>query len=161
MLEEIGRCGRTSGRGKNLSRNFHAVLDRFQRRMNVTISTCQLTLRTGWPKLKPSQVHYPWISLTSWAKCLLQSEPRYLLGGLNDLSDLEALTVFTTFWDKYESSDPSHPVYQEFLPAERKFVIPICLHGDEGRGKNFHPTLVLSYQVVVHGRGLAYTNTSG
>ncbi|CAK9004456.1 Uncharacterized protein SCF082_LOCUS8191 [Durusdinium trenchii] len=161
-IEALGRCGSTSGKGKNnLSRNLHRTLAKLQKKLDVTVSMAKLTLRAGWPKLQTGQFDYPWIAWTSWAKYLLQKAPRYLLGGWNDISNLDELTVFSTFWDRYEGTDPSHPVFEDFLPEERKFVIPYCIRGDEGRGRNSQPTLVLAYQVVVHGRGLAYTATAG
>lgn len=99
------------------------------------------------------------VSLTAWARCILKEYPRYFLGG----SRLENVDVFTetlrAFWRKFRDTHQNHPAFTEFTMDELGYVIPYAIHGDDGRGKNFIPTLVYAFQMLIHPCGMEYTNT--
>ena len=125
------------------------------------MSRPEITVRARWPKRKPETVEYPVIALTSWANCLLREHPRYLLGGCDTLDPNIFTKTLKKFWSLYEQSDSSHPCFQDFSAEERGFMIPFAIHGDEGRGRNKVPTLVISYQGIISGRGMNVTTTKG
>lgn len=160
----LGACGPTSKKSKsrNLSRNLHTLLKKWGKCINVDTTFITLTLKAKWPKIKPEQVPYPLVSLSAWASYIPNNHPRYFLGGCDDLNtpDIYCAT-FTTFWRLYRECDPQHPIYFDFTEEERAFLIPYAIHGDEGRGKNFIPTLVIAYQMIIPGKGLEFTNTAG
>lgn len=145
-----------------MSRNLDALLKKWKKAICVEVSMITLTLKARWPRIKPEQTPYPFVSLSAWASFILGNEPRYFLGGCDDLTNTAAYCQdFSTFWQCYRVSDPGHPVYSDFIAAERAFVIPYAIHGDEGRGTNFIPTLVVAYQMIITPRGMDFTNTAG
>ena len=62
-----------------------------------------------------------------WVKHWLDNSPE-LLGGKSG----PAFDNFKTFWDVYQLQHPTHDVYRTHA-GELDRVIPLCLHGDEGR----------------------------
>lgn len=149
-------------RSRNLSRNLHRLLARMNKLLPVTVSEPELSLKIHWPKLVAKKVPYPVVTLKAWLECLLANTPKTLLGGCDDVEDYATYSkTFHKFWMLYKALDPTHPVYQTFEEHEWGSVLPYCVHGDEGRGRNHVPTLVVSYQVVVPAAGLETTNLRG
>ena len=64
------------------------------------------------------------------------------------------------FWTKFQQVDPAFGFFQSVRPSEWDHCIPIALHGDEGRGKQKQPVMVIGIQAVLptfHGK----TNMEG
>lgn len=95
--------------------------------------------------------------MSSWAKCLLETEPRVLLAGHSLEEDYgEALR---SFWRNYQATDPGLPLFQEQQDCSN--AIPYMVHGDEGRGKSRRPCMVLAVQPYISWRGVDFVNTCG
>lgn len=134
---------------------------RLRKRFGVQVTFHTVTVKAKWPKIKPEKVEYPFIMLSSWAESILKELPQYFLGGCSDIQNLEVFSqTLTTFWSKYRQSHPDHPVYKRFEASQLAYVIPYAIHGDEGRGRNFVPTLIIAYQMMIHPLGMDYTNTA-
>lgn len=131
--------------------------------LDVKVTFITLTLKAKWPKIKPEKLPYPFVSLSSWARYMLEKEPRYFLGGCPYLSASDVYCeTLKKFWTTYRGIDPNHPIFTDFNEADMAFTIPYAIHGDEGRGRNFIPTLVVvAYQMVIPGRGMEHTSTAG
>ncbi|CAE7234080.1 STRN3, partial [Symbiodinium sp. CCMP2456] len=88
------------------------------------------------------------VGLEQGHPCILYSD---YFRTLADRGKLEILTTgadLQSFWDKMQPLKPDHPVYK--LPAaERAFVIPIYLIGDEGRGFKHSAVFVLGSEPVL------------
>ena len=57
--------------------------------------------------------------------------------------------------------DPLHPVYRFFQESDYGYIIPWCLHGDEGRGLAKVPLLVCAFQFLISRSGEHKTNMAG
>lgn len=156
----MARCGRTSKPG-NVCRNLRGLLTRQNKGVPITPARPLITLRAKWPKRKPEMAEYPIITFSSWATYLLQNAPRYLLGGCDTLNPEIFSKTLKTFWCKYQEGDPQHPCFQDFDLDQLGFTIPYAIHGDEGRGKNNTPVLVIAFQGIIPGRGMDVTTTKG
>ena len=71
--------------------------------------------------------------------------------------------MLANFWNSYSIINPESPVFKR-PDYSREFasrLIPMAMHGDEGRGKAKHPVMVLSVQPIIGPQGPDYVNTSG
>ena len=59
------------------------------------------------------------------------------------------------FWGKYSMADPSHPFFAaaDRNKSEWSRSIPVAIHGDEGRGRQKQPVMVLAYQPLLPIKG--------
>jgi hypothetical protein len=55
--------------------------------------------------------------------------------------------AIAAFWECYEKVHPSHETFVTHSDFAK--VIPVCLHGDEGRGKRRSQTAVVSFECVL------------
>ncbi|CAK8992215.1 Uncharacterized protein SCF082_LOCUS3000 [Durusdinium trenchii] len=161
LLDEIGRAGPTSKKKfRNVSRNFHAWINRTKKVLPVKVSTVKLRVLERRPRLKQVEKNFPMIGLKSWAEYLLEHSPKFLLAG-HSLEDHGYEETFRLFWERYFKLDGNHPVYQNFNESSWGSLVPYCLHGDEGRGKAKRPVLITSYQMIIPQEGLGETNMKG
>ena len=77
------------------------------------------------------------------ARHLLTKHPEILLGGDTPES---GETRCQSFWEKFRHHQPDHKVFQHFDEFRR--VIPICIHGDEGRTLKKSPIACYSWESV-------------
>ena len=76
----------------------------------------------------------------SWLEYLMKEDPRLLGGATGDFSH-----NCKSFWEVYRLHHPTHAVFG--LHRHRlEQVLPLCIHGDEGRGKRKTGYLVLSFE---------------
>ena len=80
------------------------------------------------------EVVVSYISPKSFIRFLLKNAPELLMAGVVGIdsgqSQLEA------FWSQYKRYHPTHCLFQQnHQYRSYRNTIPICLHGDEGRGK--------------------------
>ena len=151
------RQSKSGKSGKNSARDFHRFVRRDGRLFDVQISTPQIPIRrkvrlsNGRRRTREKLEKFPCILMSSWVKSILETCPKFLLGG-NDPSTAKGLqkcdTMFLDFWQNFKSVQPSHPIYSR-SQLDQSRTIPIALHGDEGRGLGKVPILVLSYQVLI------------
>ena len=77
---------------------------------------------------------------------LLNNCPSVVVGGILDRP--ERSRHLQAFWELYRSVHPNHPVYSEH-GGHLHAVIPVCYHGDEGRGKRRGNTLCISFESCI------------
>ena len=91
--------------------------------------------------MSPLRKSQPFMSVRqSWVQFLLRECPD-LLGG----SPGECYSNFECFWKLYKMEHPTHAIFSTH--AQRlDSVVPLCIHGDEGRGLKKSNYLVMSMQ---------------
>ncbi len=158
VIARAGSTSRANGR-KNISRNFHRLLQREGKLLPVKVSMVKLRVQLHRPRVQEVEAEYPFIRLQDWARYLLENNSKYLLGGFDITETKNYTEVFQRFWRNYRYLDGKHPTYSHF--KEFGHVIPYLVHGDEGRGKGKNPILITSYQPLIAVGGEDYTNMKG
>ena len=103
-------------------------------------------MRQDFPVLLPS----------SWLQYALDNGGQLALGG-HKLHSTAWQHMFKEFWSKFEPSMPG----VDLGLRDRSFLIPLAVHGDEGRGKAKRPIMVLAVQPIISWQGPEIVNTSG
>ena len=119
-------------------RDSHKIFRKFGLSLKVPVSELQVE-GEGGPLLIPH------LKIRDFAALLIRRHPRLLLGGhrLGEGSQ----RICMQFWQKFKLHQPCHEIYQAFPSQEEwKRVIPICLHGDKGRGRAKLPFFVFSFE---------------
>ncbi|CAE6934292.1 FAM186A [Symbiodinium sp. CCMP2592] len=149
-----------NGNYHNAARALHKFVHREGKTLPTPISTTPLTIRKkGGGCL---DVKYPILRLTDWMKYILgEAGGQFLLAGYHTLQTDGFQAVFKRFWENYETADPSHDIYTRKSQSERCNTIPLCLHGDEGRGLAKVPVMITNFQCVVPWMGETHLNTHG
>ena len=156
-MEQLARLGH--GNYHNASRNLHNYVHREGKTLPIPISTAPLTIRRKGGAC--IAVNYPILRITDWLKYILgQAGGQFLLAGYH-VWDTGYRDVFKRFWDRFASAEPGHAVYTQKSQEERSRTIPMCLHGDEGRGLAKVPVLIANFQCVVPYLGEDHLNTHG
>ena len=88
----------------------------------------------------------PYMNPIDTLQYLMQHDPSVVVGGICDQQQ-RALHL-QAFWRAYRDVNPHHPVFSEH-GSNLSRVIPICYHGDEGRGKKRGMTAVISIEAVI------------
>lgn len=140
----MAKCGKNK-LDSHACRNLHRTIKVFKKALPVEISRVPTKLRLS--RRRPQLVHvmHPVLHLSSWAATIFDRGGHFFLQG-RDLSQAEEFSsVLKDFWGKFIASHP------EFDLPESKWnhSIPVCLHGDEGRGKAKHPIMVMSVQPLL------------
>ena len=106
-------------------------------------------------------MNYPILRLTDWMEFILGTAGgQFLLAGYHTWeTGFEG--VFSRFWDRLRPSNETHDVYTIKTAEERARTIPMCIHGDEGRGLAKVPVLITNFQCVVPWLGEDHLNTHG
>ena len=144
----------------NAARKLHNFLHSSGKTLPVKITAAEITIRRMKKTGGEILVSHPIILLTSWMKCALELGGKFLLGGWTTLQAAEYQDMFNRFWARYAHVDASHPVFSK-TASERCRTIPICAHGDEGRGVAKLPVLVAAYQPVIPWSGENCLNSKG
>ena len=77
-----------------------------------------------------------------WVRFLYEEDPR-LLGGLKGNLHENCYS----FWQAYRLQHPEHTVFEKHGYGDAlRFVLPLLLHGDEGRGKRKTGYMVMSFE---------------
>ena len=126
----------------------------------IQLELCKVRIRVKKPRVKVIQVHWPCLSMKSWAQVMLNRYPQFMLGGLEMEQESEWKQMFESFWAAYRGFDPTHEVFQH-EGVSFCTLIPYFLHGDEGRGARSLPFMVESWQVVIPFSGVGTTTVSG
>lgn len=80
------------------------------------------------------EVTVSYISPVNFARFLLTKAPELLLGGTPGVE--EGSQHLSDFWKNYQHAHPTHRLFLDDHPQRSMATtIPICFHGDEGRGK--------------------------
>ena len=156
-MERLARLGH--GKYHNASRALHGFVHREGKTLPIPISTTPLTIRKK--RGGCIDVSYPILRLTDWLKYILgEAGGQFVLAG-HPVWDTSYQDVFKRFWERYQSADPQQVVYSQKNEQQRSQTIPICIHGDEGRGLAKVPVLITNFQCVVPYLGEDRLNTHG
>ena len=88
----------------------------------------------------------PYVNPVDTVKYLMQHQPSVLIGGL--VEERDRIQHLEAFWTAYKDFHPQHPVYSEHA-GNLSRVVPVCWHGDEGRGKKRGHTIAISLEAVI------------
>ena len=121
-------------------RDSQRLFSKYGLRLHVEPSSFQLEAAEGGQL----PVTVPYLKVSSYLRSLVSRHPCVVFGGFETGEDAEALCA--TFWDKYQLFHPQHIIYSTYSAEERKRVLPICLHGDKGRGHGKNPVFVFSFE---------------
>ena len=83
--------------------------------------------------------------------------PEVILGGhpIEEVDDWG--NMFANFWHHFNQSMPG----VQMNGASPEVNIPVCIHGDEGRGKTRKPIMIIAWQALIGSFGPLVTNLSG
>lgn len=144
----------------NASRNLAKFIFSSNKALNVPVSAVQTPLKSrAFSRSRQIEVEpWPVFHLSDWLKVSFADPYRgfYWLGGFR-LEDLDfAGQLLTNFWQKYRYVDPSMT-----LPEVPSRTLPLCIHGDEGRGQCKRPIMVISFQPLLGWTGNETVNSKG
>ena len=139
-LTEFSKCDT-----KNPERDTHRLLTKkFSLSLPVPISY----LKTD------SGLQVPLLKLRDWCTFLVRNSCWHIVTGLVRQDQKREEDILEAFWNTYKERCPHHPIFQ--LAKEGKLSLrrtaPVCMHGDEGRGRRRDPFLILSFRSLL-GRG--------
>ena len=122
-------------------RDSQRLFKKFGLRLGVATSTLNVEARDD---MEP--VDIPYLDPMDFYRKLLNQHPRVLFGGFAKGPQAEEL--LTLFWDRFELYHPEHEVFRSCSREERRRVLPVCIHGDKGRGYQKSPVFVFSWETV-------------
>ena len=102
----------------------------------VQISSLDHVVRVG----KESRITSHFVLPSEWLRCIVSSDISVLCGEQNPAAS------FRAFWEGFRLSNPDHKVFEVHSPEALTKVVPLLLHGDEGRGQKKSPYLVVSIE---------------
>lgn len=145
MMTQMAKCGRTRV-DSHACHNLHKLIWRTGKVLPMPISHVVMRKRLSRKKLAAIPMSHPILKLSDWATTIFKYGGHFLLRGRSLDCASRFADELQDFWDKIALAEPSFP-----LPDQRRRSqhIPICIHGDEGRGKHGQPVLVLSYQSML------------
>ncbi|CAE7906160.1 unnamed protein product, partial [Symbiodinium necroappetens] len=158
MLERLAKCSRASDEA-NVCRNLHRLLKHPDFTLQVQIDNATVDI-THPRSRKHTVVPWPVIKLSSWLRYIVEEQGGQLLLGGHHVSQTGLWKqMLREFWARYRGIDPNHPIYHSNIdPAT---AIPFMVHGDDGRGRNHQPVLVISFQALLSHMGPGRLNQSG
>ena len=130
------------GRMPTASQEAHAqrfaegLFQRKQLSLPVQISSFEHVVQAGTESSITSYFVLP----SDWLRCIISSDISILCG------DNNPETCFRDFWEAFRLNNPDHKVFQVHSSEVLTRVVPLFLHGDEGRGQKKSPYLVLSME---------------
>ena len=151
----MAKCGKSKS-DSHICRNLHKTIKTFEKVLPVEISYVPTTLRLSRKRPTPVSVQHPVLHLSSWAEVSFNRGGHYFMQGktLDNADDFSRDLV--DFWVNFSAT------HTDFQVARDQWhnTIPICLHGDEGRGRMKRPVMVMSAQCLLPLRP-GRTNTAG
>ena len=157
MLSRIAACG-NGAKQKNASRNLHSLIVRQGRSLRVPVTYIKTPVRLvrgGRPQF--TDIDFPVLLPSSWLRLMLTYCPEVILGGhpIEEVDDWG--NMFANFWHHFNQSMPG----VQMNGASPEVNIPVCIHGDEGRGKTRKPIMIIAWQALIGSFGPLVTNLSG
>lgn len=104
-------------------RDFHRYVHRDGKTFGVDVSSYKIPVRLkirtehGKRRRREIEIEHPIILLSHWMASLLVTFPKFFLAGIcpeRDGPDAY-MDIFSRFWERFEWSQPDHPVYQKKL----------------------------------------------
>ena len=159
-IDRIARMGHGKLKYHNASRKLHNYVHKEGKTFPVSISTCKLRIKN---KKTAGEVDVLWpvLRLGSWLQVLFEhGGAEIMLGGFQVQQDDMYKPMFSRFWHHFRTLDAAHPVYTK-SQEDMSMTIPVCLHGDEGRGLAKIPVMVESIQPCIPWMGEENLNSLG
>lgn len=154
-LSRLASCATSrAGGSKHACEKLHRVISRDHKKLDVKVSTIPLWIRYTRKRLAQSLVNYPVLRIPSWVECIFKHGGHFFLGG-RTLDELPAVRQeLRTFWQNYRAIDKDFPMFTEMPESKWGSLIPVAIHGDEGRGRLKNPVMVVSLQSLLplHGK---------
>ena len=123
-------------------RNAHRLFNRYGLALRVPLTYLQVPSETP----EHQKVVIPYLRVTDYLKLLVGKYEQVLLGGLPVGKSSEELC--STFWSRFRGYQPDHVVFSQLSEEDRKFCIPLMVHGDKGRTLQKSPIFVCSFESV-------------
>ena len=123
-------------------RDAHRAFRRFGLTLGVPISELAVAVDEGDPSIIPH------LKIVDFFTYLLQKHPKVLFGGtpIGEISQKKC----QQFWQRFKLAQPDHKVFEAYPSHEDwKTIIPVCLHGDKGRGMSKLPCFVFSWEASI------------
>ena len=121
-------------------RNAHRLFNRYGLALRVPISW--LSVPADSPGTEGVVV--PYLKVKDFLSLQLRKYEELLFGGLKLGPQSEELCA--TFWSRFQGYQPEHIVYTKLSEQERRFCVPIMVHGDKGRTLQKSPIFVMSFE---------------
>ena len=134
LLEEASKVDETHG-----ERDAHRLFRKHNLVLKVPVSTLKAPASED-----DEPVACPVLRVKDFFQALLRQYPKLVFAGLPKGNDSEKL--LEAFWDKYELFHPQHQVFETYSREQRRRIVPLCVHGDKGRGYQKSPCFVFSWQ---------------
>ena len=154
-MSRLASCATSrAGGSKHACEKLHRVISRDHKKLDVKVSTIPLWIRYTRKRLAQSLVNYPVLRIPSWVECIFKHGGHFFLGG-RTLDELPAVRQeLRTFWQNYRAIDKDFPMFTEMPESKWGSLIPVAIHGDEGRGRLKNPVMVVSLQSLLplHGK---------
>ena len=122
---------------KNAAREAWRMFNRCEMGWRVPISKYVFDTGMDFP------MEIPYIAPKDIIGYMLEKHPALLVGGLENSG--ERASHIKSFWSAFRLTEPGHMVFREHAD-NLDYVLPFCLHGDEGRGKRRSKTTVFSLE---------------
>ena len=112
-------------RGHNAARDFHRWVHRTGKAYPVRITDLKVPIRirashkSGRKKTRYEPVNYPVIHMSSWFTKIMETCPRFFLGGCDPFFEDRWIPMFQEYWDNFKGVQPTHPIYTEKTIDER------------------------------------------
>lgn len=127
----------------NASRDIHRGIRRWGLTWKIPYTTFEHTVEDEIGGKHVERV--PYISPKDFFQHLVQKTPDLVLGGSPDFEI--GRSFLKSFWEKYRLFHPSHRIYHYYPnPDDWAWIVPMCLHGDEGRGLKKGNTCVITLE---------------
>ena len=124
----------------NVARDAYRFMRRLGSRWKISTDTYIFPCPDG------SVLHIPYLNPANVFEYLLVHHPVLLHGRHDHDKGCEALAIF---WHCYKQVHPSHEVFSKFSQEQLRRVVPINIHGDEGRGKRRSNTTICSFEAMI------------
>ena len=125
---------------KNCSRNLWRGFDRQNVGWKVPLKTYDYITNSG------DVIPMTYICPVDLMTALLENHLDLVVGGLQCQKDIAE--NLHAFWEGFQLSHRDHVVFEEHC-NNLQSVIPLCWHGDEGRGKRRGNTCVISLEAPI------------
>ena len=142
---------------KNASRNLHKLMVRDGRQLPIDVTMVPTPVRLLKGKPRVDTVDFPVLLPSTWLRFMLSIGGELILGGHELHSESDWRGMFRSFWSNFQRSQPGVDLGQ----ISPDMALPLCVHGDEGRGRAKRPIMCISFQPMISHLGPAVTNTSG
>ena len=135
-FESSGRTSKPTSATSNVARNAYRQIRRLGVGWKVKTDVYEFICEDDGSILP---IHY--LHPKKMMEYLLKTHPVVLFGSMDPGKARESLVAF---WEGYKQHHPDHLAFSLGVPSHQ--LLPIVLHGDEGRGKRRSNTTVFSWE---------------